>query len=70
MAATLAATLFAFDTFDLAGQHLVDGRLLNLVLMLMLTTSILGRFSRNILLSYAPGTETCKGGLGGPMRSS
>lgn len=40
VAATLAATLFAFDTFDLAGQHLVDGRLLNLVLML--TTSILG----------------------------
>ena len=41
VAATLAATLFAFDTFDLAGQRLVDGRLLNLV-MLMLTTSILG----------------------------
>ena len=44
VAATLAATLFAFDTFDLAGQRLVDGRLLNLVLVLMLmpNTSILG----------------------------
>jgi hypothetical protein len=40
--ATLAATLVAFDTFDRAGQRLVDGRLLNVVLVLMLTTSILG----------------------------
>jgi Kef-type K+ transport system membrane component KefB len=42
VAATLAATLVAFDTFDPAGQRLVDGRLLNVVLVLMLTTSILG----------------------------
>jgi len=42
VAATLAATLVAFDTFDPAGQRLVDGRLLNVVLVLMLATSILG----------------------------
>jgi Kef-type K+ transport system membrane component KefB len=42
VAATLAATLVAFDTFNPAGQRLVDGRLLNVVLVLMLTTSILG----------------------------
>jgi Kef-type K+ transport system membrane component KefB len=42
VAATLAATLVAFDTFDPAHQRLVDGRLLNVVLVLMLTTSILG----------------------------
>lgn len=42
VAATLAATLVAFDTFDPAGQRLVDGRLLNVVLVLMLTTAILG----------------------------
>jgi Kef-type K+ transport system membrane component KefB len=42
VAATLAATLVAFDTFDPAGQRLVDGRLLNVVLVLMFTTSILG----------------------------
>jgi Kef-type K+ transport system membrane component KefB len=42
VAATLAATLVAFDTFDPAGQRLVDGRLLNVVLVLMLTTSVLG----------------------------
>jgi Kef-type K+ transport system membrane component KefB len=42
VAATLAATLVAFNTFDPAGQRLVDGRLLNVVLVLMLTTSILG----------------------------
>ena len=41
-AATLAATLFAFDTFNPAGQRLIDGRLLNVVLVLMLTTAILG----------------------------
>jgi Kef-type K+ transport system membrane component KefB len=42
VAATLAATLVAYDTFDPAGQRLIDGRLLNVVLVLMLTTSVLG----------------------------
>ncbi len=42
VAATLAATLVAFGTFDPAGQRLIDGRLLNVVLVLVLTTSILG----------------------------
>jgi Kef-type K+ transport system membrane component KefB len=39
VAATLAATLVAFDTRNLAGQRLVDSRLLNVVLVLMVTTS-------------------------------
>jgi hypothetical protein len=42
VAATLAATLVAFDTRNPAGQRLVDSRLLNVVLVLMVTTSILG----------------------------
>ena len=42
VAATLAATLAAFDTFSPAGQRLIDRELLNVVLVLMLTTSILG----------------------------
>ena len=42
VAATLAAMLVAFETFDPAGQRLIDGQLLNVVLVLMLTTSILG----------------------------
>jgi Kef-type K+ transport system membrane component KefB len=42
VAATLAATLVAFDTFDPTHQRLIDGQLLNVVLVLMLTTSILG----------------------------
>ena len=42
VAATLAAALAAYDTYNSAGQRLVDGRLLNVVLVLMLTTSILG----------------------------
>jgi hypothetical protein len=42
VAATLAATLVAYDTRDAAGQRLLDGQVLNAVLVLMLTTSILG----------------------------
>ncbi|WFU75541.1 cation:proton antiporter [Bradyrhizobium sp. CB2312] len=42
VAATLAATLVAYDTLDPAGHRLVDERLLNAVLVLMLTTAIAG----------------------------
>ena len=42
VAATLAAALVAYDTFNSAGQRLVDGRLLNVVLVLMLTTAVVG----------------------------
>lgn len=42
VAATLAAALVAYNTFDPAGHRLIDENLLNVVLVLMLTTSILG----------------------------
>jgi Kef-type K+ transport system membrane component KefB len=42
VAATLAATLVAFHTVDRAGRHLLDTRMLNAVLVMVLTTSILG----------------------------
>jgi Kef-type K+ transport system membrane component KefB len=42
VAATLAATLVAFDTRDPSGQRLLNDHTLNAVLVLMLTTSILG----------------------------
>ena len=42
VAATLAAALVAYDTFNPGGQRMIDSRLLNVVLVLMLTTSILG----------------------------
>jgi Kef-type K+ transport system membrane component KefB len=42
VAATLAATLVAYDTFNPARQRLLDDRMLNVVLVLMLVTSILG----------------------------
>ena len=42
VAATLAAALVAYDIFNPAGQRLLDGHLLNAVLVMMLTTSILG----------------------------
>jgi Kef-type K+ transport system membrane component KefB len=42
VAATLAAALVGFDTLNPAGQRLIDPRMLNVVFVLMLTTSILG----------------------------
>src|SRR5262249_38827842 len=42
VAATLAATLVAFNTVDPAGRRLLDTRMLNAVLVMVLTTSILG----------------------------
>jgi Kef-type K+ transport system membrane component KefB len=54
VAATLAAALAAFATFNPAGQRLLDREVLNVVLVLMLTTSILGpvltdRFAHRML---------------------
>ncbi len=42
VAATLAAALVAYETFNAAGQRLVDNRLISVVLVLVLFTSILG----------------------------
>jgi Kef-type K+ transport system membrane component KefB len=42
VAATLAAALVAFNTFDQLGDRLIDLSMLNVVLVLMLTTAILG----------------------------
>lgn len=42
VAATLAATIVAYKTFNAAGQPLLDGRMLNGVLIMVLITSILG----------------------------
>jgi Kef-type K+ transport system membrane component KefB len=42
VAATLAATLVAHDTIGAAGQRLLDDRMLNVVLVLVLVTAILG----------------------------
>ncbi len=42
VAATLAATLVAYDTRNAAGERLLDGTMLNVVLVLMLATSIIG----------------------------
>ena len=42
VAATLAAALVAFDTVNPVGERLIDRDLLNVILVLMLATSILG----------------------------
>jgi Kef-type K+ transport system membrane component KefB len=66
VAATLAGALAAFDTYDRAGQRLIDVRLLNVVLVLMLSTSILGplmtaRFAPRMLSERAPETLPSNG---------
>ncbi|MGH7087796.1 MAG: hypothetical protein ACREFQ_02750, partial [Stellaceae bacterium] len=42
VAATLAAALVAYDTRNAAGERMLDGTMLNVVLVLMLATSVLG----------------------------
>jgi hypothetical protein len=63
VAATLAATLAAFNTHNPAGQRLLDQQLLNVVLVLMLTTSLLGpvmteRFAPRLLKEEASGKSS------------
>jgi hypothetical protein len=52
VAATLAATLVAYHTVNSDGQRLLDERMLNAVLVLMLVTSILGPL---LTERFAPG---------------
>ena len=59
VAATLAATMVAYDTFNRAGQRLLDVKMLNVVLVLMLTTAILGpvlteRFAPELVADVRP----------------
>jgi len=60
VAATLAATLVAHDTFNSAGQRLLDDRMFNVVLVLVFVTSVLGpvlteRFASRLSTdAYAP----------------
>ncbi len=42
VAATLAATLVGYDTFNPAGQRLIDRSILNVVFVLILVTATLG----------------------------
>jgi Kef-type K+ transport system membrane component KefB len=52
VAATLAATLVAYRTFNAAGQPLIDSRMLNAVLIMVLVTAILGPV---LTQRFAPG---------------
>lgn len=62
VAATLAATLVAHQTFDASGQRLLDDRMLNVVLVLVFTTSLLGpvlteRFASRMAAARRDGTQ-------------
>jgi Kef-type K+ transport system membrane component KefB len=59
VAATLAATLVAHETLDAAGHRLLDDRMLNVVLVLVFLTSILGpvlteRFAPRLATAHTP----------------
>ena len=59
VAATLAATLVAYNTRNATGERMRDGTMLNVVLVLMLITSVLGlllaeRFAPRMFGSPAP----------------
>jgi len=60
VAATLAATLVAYRTVNRTGAHLLDDRMLNVVLALMLCTAILGpvlteHFAPRLVRKESPG---------------
>lgn len=70
VAATLAATLVAYKTVNRAGAHLLDDRMLNVVLALMLCTAILGpvlteHFAPRLVKEKSPG-----GGQDQPLREA
>ena len=65
VAATLAATLVAYDTYNAAHERLLDSRMLNVVLALMLFTSLLGpilteRFAPRLIPSGAAAADRAK----------
>ena len=62
VAATLAAALVGFITFDPAGERLIDTALLNVVLVLVLTTAILGP----VLAAYFAPRMRVEAGISGP----
>ena len=62
VAATLAATLVAYDTMNRSGERLLDVRMLNVVIVLMLLTAILGpvlteRFATKMTPKRRPATR-------------
>ena len=59
VAATLAATLVGYNTFNVAGNRLLDANMLNVVFVVLLVTAILGpvlteRFAPEMLTEAAP----------------
>jgi len=71
VAATLAATLVAYNMVDRAGVHLLDSRMLNVVLALMLSTSILGpMLTERFAPRLQPDTTTPTGERDRPVRAA
>ena len=66
VAATLAATIVAHETLGAGGQRLLDDRMLNAVLVMMLVTAILGpvlteRFAPRLVVTAPEGANRQSG---------
>ena len=66
VAATLAATLVAYKTFNAAGQPLLDGPMLNGVLIMVLVTAVLGPV---LTQRFAPRLMDENSGSGGVVKA-
>ncbi len=65
VAATLAAALVGFDAVNAAGVRLLDQRMLNTVLVLVVVTSILGPILTEVYARrLSPGSVGAKDGTG------
>jgi len=65
VAATLAAALVAHDTLGAGGHRLLDDQMLNAVLVLMLTTAILGPVLTDVFAPRLLAEDASGGGKGG-----
>lgn len=61
VAATLAAALVAYDAVNVAGERLIDGRMLNATLVLVVVTAVLTERAVLQLRSRPPGGDPLPG---------
>ena len=67
VAATLAAALVGYQTVNAAGAHLLDQRMLNTILVLVVVTSIVGPVLTQRALRQLAGAATAPGGGPAPL---
>ena len=63
MAATLAAALVGYQTVNAAGVRLIDERMLNTILVLVVVSSVLGPILTERFARMVPGERDAPAGL-------